>query len=174
MEITKQQLKALQPAGRLKLFISQTGNTEEPVKITSLIGTEFSTKDLIWLAWKLGTRHMLGDALYKFSCDCALANIDKIAKHTFEAEYITNFLKNPKHQGADWVVVACRDAIKAAKAAHDGEAVKAATAARDVAVCFNSIYTMDVERSRKLALSTSYHVDNETVNKLLTEMFSEA
>ncbi|CAM0035687.1 hypothetical protein VPHK120G1_0021 [Vibrio phage K120 g1] len=165
MEITKQRLIGMRPAGRLKRFISQTKNTEKPVKIVSLIGTEFTSKDLLWLAGRFGSE--LGyEKIMKFSCGCALVNLDRIEKYSPEFEVIKKFLKDPQYGRHDHLSFCCERAAKAAHKNHDGLAVDAARVARDVIRAGYGTYPDET------AISASYRIDNETVNKLLFELYS--
>lgn len=51
MKITKAELIDLKPCtDGFKRFVKQTGGTELPVEISSLIGGMNTTRDLLWLA----------------------------------------------------------------------------------------------------------------------------
>ena len=113
MKITKAQLIELKACkSGLARFMAQTGNTDLPVDVASLVGGENTNNDLLWLAGKFITR----DRIVRFACDCALINLELIKPYTDKYELIEEFLKTPT------------DAARAARAARAADAADAADA----------------------------------------------
>lgn len=73
-----------------KRFVKQTGGTELPVEISSLIGGMNTTRDLLWLAGEILPR----EVIVKFACKCALISLPLIEGYTDKYEVIAEFLKD--------------------------------------------------------------------------------
>lgn len=166
MEISKQELIDLEdcPAG-LKRFIKQTSNTEESVKVVSLVGMGgVTTCDLLWLA---GNK-LPKEKIVKFVCDCALLNIELIKPYTDKYDLIVEFLKNP----TDDAHAAALDAIDAARG-YDaiGYAYAANAAAYTAAFVYHSDYAY-IYASDVADYVISSGISKEEINKLLVKLFS--
>jgi hypothetical protein len=116
MKITKQELIDLDACkSGLNRFIKQTNDTNEPVEIASLVGGENTIGDLTWLAIKICDKQ----DLIKFSCKCALINVELIKPYTDKYDLIVGFLNNPSNGDADAARDACSDVRAAARADND-------------------------------------------------------
>ncbi|CAH9015375.1 conserved hypothetical protein [Vibrio phage 489E54-1] len=159
----------------LKRFIKQTGGSSEPVDVTSLIGGENTTSDLLWLAGKTLSK----EKIVKFACKCALISIDLIKPHCSESDFklITNSLNDPAarayvdaaraYAAVDAAVDAAYAATYAAYAAVDAAyaTVDAAYAAVDAAyAAVDAAYAADA--------AARAAVDAE-ISNLLIDLFTE-
>lgn len=187
MKISKRELIDLEACSAgLKRFIKQTSNTEESVKVISLVGMgAVTTCDLLWLAGK----KLPKEKIIKFACDCALLNIELIKPYTDKYDLIVEFLNNPTDCdiAADAFIAARDVRAAAASAASDvrvtrgsDAAVYASTNAATYAA-YAAVYThayvyavaFDVDYAANTATyATSSGVSKEEINKLLVELFS--
>ena len=153
MKITKEELIELNACEEgLNRFIAQTNNTNEPVEVSSLVGGENTHGDLLWLAGnKLPT-----ERLVKFTCDCALINIEKIEPYTDEYELIIEFLSNPTGDGAIVAANAADSAAYAVYGVYGDHADHAVRAARAAAYAANAAAHADAADDLTAAYVTAY------------------
>ncbi len=181
----------------LKRFIIQTDGTDEMVNVSSLVGGANTYSDLLWLAGKTISK----DRIVKFSCDCALINIDMIKSYTDKYDLIVGFLRNPTAADASRAARAAYAAYTAADASDAAYAARAAAraayaayaavdasdaavdAARAAAYAARAAYA--AARAAYTAADASYAAacaaysavdasDAGKVNALLIELFNEA
>lgn len=169
MKITKKELIEMGACSDgLKRFIAQTGNTDEAVEVSSLVGGENKYSDLVWLA----TKKLPKERIVRFSCDCALVNIELIKPYTHEYDEIVEFLHNPTREAAD---VVCGAAARTVFAIHAdvvcGATDHAACAARTAHAAGATIYGAGTTAA-VAATNTSRAAGKEKVNELLRELFS--
>jgi len=186
MKISKQQLIEMNICKTgLDRFIEQTGNTDHPVEVLSLIGGKNITSDLLWLA----VRTLPREKLVRFACDVALINIEKIKPYTDKYDLIVEFLKNPTaaayaaaraaraaRAAAYAVARAARDAVYAARAADAADAADAAADATDAADA--AAYAADAaayaarDAARAAAAGArDAGATQEQINELIAKMF---
>lgn len=123
MQITKQELIELNACEEgLDRFMLQTGNTDEPVNVASLVSGKNTYVDLLWLAGEKIPK----ERIVRFACDCALINIELIKPYTDKYDMIVEFLHDPTAYAA----YAARAAAYAARAADAADAADADAAAR--------------------------------------------
>lgn len=163
MKISKKQLIEMGACQDvLSRFIEQTGNTDEPVGVLSLIGGKNITSDLIWLAGETLPKEKVA----RFACDVALINIEKIKPHTDKYDLIVDFLTNPTADTTDAAITAATNAAAYARAAADAAAV-ADYAARAVAVDAFAAFAARAVAVDALAAGAT----QEQINQLLVKLF---
>lgn len=75
----------------LKRFIHQTKGTDDAVNVETLIGSENTYSDLLWLAGKTLSK----EKIIAFARKCALIDIEKIEPYTDKYDLIVAWLNNP-------------------------------------------------------------------------------
>jgi hypothetical protein len=127
----------------------------------------------------------LSDVLFKFSCACALVNIELIKPYTKDFDLILEFLKNPVKENADAAAYAARaahaatyaaDAAHAAAYAADAAAHAAAHAAARAAACAAADAAADAATyaAADAARAAAYAATCENQNTMLTQMVRDA
>jgi len=139
----------------LDRFIEQTNNTEADVDVASLVGGKNTYSDILWL---LNGKGVSTDRIVRFSCDCALINIDLIKPYTDKHDLIFEFLKNRVGNNA-------RAADSAAYAAASAAYAAAAACAADSAA-------YAAARAAAYAAAAARASDDK-VNQLLTDLINE-
>lgn len=90
MKITKSELVKMGAcADGLARFIKQTGGTDEPVDVASLVGGANTASDLAWLIAKKTS----AARVVRFAKDCALINVGLVKDFTPAYSLILDFLK---------------------------------------------------------------------------------
>lgn len=111
--ITKQQLEDMgAPYDLIARFTEQTGGTESPVKISSLVGGCNEVKDFIWFVENLLTKK----GVVKFTCKYTLLKIGIIRPYTDNYELVVKYLQNSLEKGY-WCKVTGKEARQEAGAA---------------------------------------------------------
>lgn len=163
--ITKAQLIAWNACeDGLDRFIGQTGGTDKPVEIISLIGGKNTIGDLVWLAQKMfGTGR-----IRKFACDCALINVELIKPYTDKYDLIADWLKDPTGKDA----MAADKASCGAWAATADSFVGWAARAVSWAACASYLDGRAANCAANAAARAA-EINREEVHGLLREMFNE-
>jgi hypothetical protein len=123
----------------------------------------------------------LSDVLFKFSCACALVNIELIKPYTKDFDLILEFLKNPVKENsraarAADAAYAAYAAADAARAAADAAADAAARAAYAAARAAYAAYAA-ADAARAAADAAAYaaaRAARENQNTMLTKMVRDA
>jgi hypothetical protein len=106
----------------------------------------------------------LSDVLFKFSCACALVNIELIKPYTKDFDLILDFLKNPVKENARAATYAADAAYAAAHATYATRA-----AARAATYATRAAYADTYAAARAAAYAT-----RENQNTMLTQMVRDA
>lgn len=168
MLISRQQLTDMGASSDIvKRFKRQTGNTDKPVEVATLVGGKNTYSDLLWLAGKVKTKPKIA----RFAKDCALINIKRIKPYTGKYAPIVDFLKSESARSVE-AARAADAAVWAAWADSDREAVASAASAESAA---NSAAVPDsgadfaaeaAVRAAKVSLDSKQQVE-----KLIKELF---
>jgi hypothetical protein len=97
----------------------------------------------------------LSNVLFKFSCACALVNIELIKPYTKDFDFILEFLKNPVKENAAYAAEAADAAARAAAYAADA-AYAAAYAAEAAYAADAAAYAADAARASAYAADAAY------------------
>ncbi|MFT6347099.1 MAG: hypothetical protein ACJAYB_000080 [Psychromonas sp.] len=165
-------------------FIAQTGNTDQPVEIFSLIGGKNTTADFLWLAGKTLPKHRI----VQFAVECAesVSHLHTDPRANAAIQSAKDWISEPSEVNRLKVCDAAYDAAAyAASAAYVASpaycaadaavsAVYAAYAAAYAAAHANAndaaIYADDAYAA---AYTAAYAESNEVVQASLMKMFSE-
>jgi len=164
----------------LDRFIEQTNNTEADVDVASLVGGKNTYSDILWL---LNGKGVSTDRIVRFSCDCALINIDLIKPYTDKHDLIVEFLKNRvgnNARAADSAAYAADSAAYAADSAADSadSAARAAAYAADSAAYAAAAARAADSAAYAAARAAAYaaaaaRASDDKVNQLLTDLINE-
>lgn len=168
MKISKAELIEInERTHELERLIKRIDISEGEVEVSSLVDDKTLMSDLVWLAGEKLPRKNIE----RFTCDCALINIEKIKPYTDKYDLIVEFLTNPTDDTADYTAAhdATYNAFCDALALDDDNAAYAAYMAVD---SYND-YTRDyLDNVSTVVAYTCYAAGNrEEVNKLLKKLF---